>query len=239
MTESPDEYGDVLRRALRAEADEVVPSPDGLQIIRARIEERRARRHLLWWRAGASAVGAALVAAVVVAAVPWFSGDDTPPSSQVAPVENATNAPEIAATSRPPTPSALTTSQGQVKAVPLTTPSEENTTPGEEKTPRAEQTPSTPAATPTPGRSCPTPSPHADSDGGGSSGSARHCPPATTPTPAATPTTAPPGDVAPRPEDPCPSGACSSPDTRPTPTPTLTPPTPTASVSVSDSDSPA
>jgi len=65
MTFPPDdEYGELLRRALRAEADSVVPSPDGLEIIRGRIDQRglRGLRHMLWWRVGAAAAGAVLVA---------------------------------------------------------------------------------------------------------------------------------------------------------------------------------
>ncbi|MGN9837984.1 hypothetical protein ACTMTI_07670 [Nonomuraea sp. H19] len=69
MTQPTDEYGDLLRRALRAEADGVVPSPDGLEIIRARIE-RRGVRNLFWWRAGAAAASAVLVAGTIVMAVP-------------------------------------------------------------------------------------------------------------------------------------------------------------------------
>ncbi|TMR10831.1 hypothetical protein ETD86_37850, partial [Nonomuraea turkmeniaca] len=69
MTHPPDEHGDFLRRALRAEADAVVPSPDGLEIIRARIE-RRGVRNLFWWRAGAAAASAVLVAGAIVMAVP-------------------------------------------------------------------------------------------------------------------------------------------------------------------------
>ncbi|MGP3957321.1 hypothetical protein ACTWPT_15075 [Nonomuraea sp. 3N208] len=69
MTQPPDEHGDLLRRALRAEADAVVPSPDGLEIIRARIE-RRGVRNLFWWRAGAAAASAVLVAGTIVMAVP-------------------------------------------------------------------------------------------------------------------------------------------------------------------------
>ncbi|TYB58568.1 hypothetical protein FXF51_36380 [Nonomuraea sp. PA05] len=69
MTPPPDEYGDLLRRALRAEADAVVPSPEGLEIIRARID-RRGIRNLFWWRAGAAGVGAVLVAGAIVMAIP-------------------------------------------------------------------------------------------------------------------------------------------------------------------------
>ena len=53
MTESPDEYGDLLRRVLRAEADSVVPSAEGLQIIRTRVEQRGSRG-IFWWRAAAA-----------------------------------------------------------------------------------------------------------------------------------------------------------------------------------------
>ncbi|MEU6408468.1 hypothetical protein [Microbispora sp. NPDC046933] len=73
MTFPPDdEYGELLRRALRAEADSVVPSPDGLEIIRRRIDQRGLRgvRNMLWWRVGAAAAGAVLVAGAVVMAVP-------------------------------------------------------------------------------------------------------------------------------------------------------------------------
>ncbi|WP_066945448.1 hypothetical protein [Microtetraspora fusca] len=67
-----DEYGEILRRAMRAEADSVVPSPEGLDIIRRRIDERGTRglRGLFWWRIGASVAGAALVAGTVVMLVP-------------------------------------------------------------------------------------------------------------------------------------------------------------------------
>ncbi|WP_432931696.1 hypothetical protein ACQPZZ_12320 [Microbispora sp. CA-135349] len=73
MTFPPDdEYGELLRRTLRAEADSVVPSPDGLEIIRRRIDHRglRGLRGLLWWRIGAAAAGAVLTAGAVVALVP-------------------------------------------------------------------------------------------------------------------------------------------------------------------------
>jgi hypothetical protein len=50
MTQPPDEHGEILRRALRAEADAVVPSPEGLEIIRA-ARCGRGVRNLFWWRA--------------------------------------------------------------------------------------------------------------------------------------------------------------------------------------------
>ncbi|MFF4987617.1 hypothetical protein ACFY19_10530 [Streptosporangium saharense] len=101
MTDSPDdEYGELLRRALSAEANSVVPSPDGLEIIRARIE-RRGLRGLMWWRAGASVAGAVLVAAAVVMVVPQFRHD----TKQVQSGEvnfTVPTSPEMSATSRPP-----------------------------------------------------------------------------------------------------------------------------------------
>jgi hypothetical protein len=45
MTDEPrDEFGEALRRALHAEAAQVVPSPDGLERIRSGIEKRSRRR---------------------------------------------------------------------------------------------------------------------------------------------------------------------------------------------------
>ncbi|WP_204288180.1 hypothetical protein [Microbispora amethystogenes] len=69
---SDDEYGESLRRALRAEADSVVPSPEGLDIIRRRIDQRglRGLRNVLWLRVGAAAAGAVLAAGAVVMLVP-------------------------------------------------------------------------------------------------------------------------------------------------------------------------
>lgn len=66
MTEPFDEYGDRLRRALHAEADAVVPSPEGLDQIRTKISKRREQR--LWfalpWLRPVMAVAAALFIAV-------------------------------------------------------------------------------------------------------------------------------------------------------------------------------
>lgn len=63
-----DEYGDILRRVLRTEAEEITPSAEGLERIRARIEQRSARQ--LWWQMPwvrpAMAVGGAMVLAAVV-----------------------------------------------------------------------------------------------------------------------------------------------------------------------------
>ncbi|GLW62827.1 hypothetical protein Arub01_10710 [Actinomadura rubrobrunea] len=49
MTDPHDEYGEILRRALNAEAEKVTPAADGLEQIRRRIEERRRRRFSWDW----------------------------------------------------------------------------------------------------------------------------------------------------------------------------------------------
>jgi hypothetical protein len=156
MTDSPDEYGELLRRALSAEADSVVPSPDGLEIIRARIE-RRGLRRLTWWRAGASVAGAVLVAASVVMVVPGlreqvvqqitFSGDVKP--ATVAPTD-------VSGTSRPlpPKNGQLPPAVTRSDAPPPPAPAESRrTTPS--PPPQASPDP-TRESTPTPTPTCPT-----------------------------------------------------------------------------------
>lgn len=71
MTYPFDEYGDRLRRALHAEADAVMPAPDGLDRIRTGIDNRRGLRWagLPWFRP-LTAVGAALAAATIAIAAP-------------------------------------------------------------------------------------------------------------------------------------------------------------------------
>ena len=103
MTQSPDEYGDVLRRVLRAEADTVVPSPEGLEIIRARIE-RRGVRNLFWWRAGAAAASAVLVAGTIVMVVPDLR-HKVMQQDTIEPLGNSTSKPPAnSSTSRPASP---------------------------------------------------------------------------------------------------------------------------------------
>ncbi|MFI7634342.1 hypothetical protein [Nonomuraea sp. NPDC049400] len=151
MTQPPDEHGDILRRALRAEADAVVPSPDGLEIIRARIE-RRGVRNLFWWRAGAAAASAVLVAGTIVMAVPQLRTQII--NSQ--PVENQTSRlPSNSSTTRSQEPPPSEPPQDQH---PVVVP-EVSKSPSPRPTKRAESTsrPSpTPTPTPTP-TACPTP----------------------------------------------------------------------------------
>lgn len=75
MTDPLDAYGDALRRALHAEADAVVPAADGLERIRARIDERQRRFGWAWftenWGRPAVALGAAMfIAAVALLSTP-------------------------------------------------------------------------------------------------------------------------------------------------------------------------
>ncbi|MBO2446556.1 hypothetical protein J4573_05605 [Actinomadura barringtoniae] len=71
MTTDPhEEHGEILRRALNAEADTVIPSVDGLDQIRARIEQRRQRRFgWAWFTAGWARPILAVGAAVAIAGV--------------------------------------------------------------------------------------------------------------------------------------------------------------------------
>lgn len=63
-----DEYGETLRRVLRAEAEEFTPSAEGLERIRSKIEDRQAKQ--LWWQMPwvrpVVAVGGAMVLAGIV-----------------------------------------------------------------------------------------------------------------------------------------------------------------------------
>ncbi len=75
MTEPFDEYGDRLRRILNTEAEAVVPSSDGLELIRSKINKRRDRRLGLWyaapWLRPLAAVGAAVfISIAAVSATP-------------------------------------------------------------------------------------------------------------------------------------------------------------------------
>ena len=75
MTEPFDEYGDRLRRVLNTEAEAVVPSSDGLELIRSKINKRRDRRLGLWyaapWLRPLAAVGAAVfISIAAVSATP-------------------------------------------------------------------------------------------------------------------------------------------------------------------------
>ena len=69
-----EEYGDVLRRALHAEADGIMPTPDGLERIRTKIGEKERRFGWNWftasWIRPAVAAGAALGLTFLVVSAP-------------------------------------------------------------------------------------------------------------------------------------------------------------------------
>lgn len=159
MTDSSDEYGELLRRALSAEANSVVPSPDGLEIIRARVE-RRGLRWLMWWRTGASVAGALLVAATVVMVVPEFREQVIPQVSTGVVNYTETTPPDGSATSRPPAPP-VQSAPAHVPPVVRSSPADTAlpATPTSSRTARPTRptsAPPTPHPTPTP--SCPAPS---------------------------------------------------------------------------------
>ncbi|MEU4403797.1 hypothetical protein AB0F88_04680 [Streptosporangium sp. NPDC023963] len=168
MTDSPDEYGELLRRALSAEANSVVPSPDGLEVIRGRIERRGIRR-LVWWRAGASVAGAVLVAATVVMVVPQFR-EEVGRQVRVEWIKFAESTPPVdgSATSRPPAPSSQPPSDpaplpaasrsepGATMLSPRPAPSR-SAAPSTRPTSRPNPATTAPRPTPTPTPTCPTP----------------------------------------------------------------------------------
>lgn len=90
MTDLFDEHGDLLRRALHAEADQVIPAPDGLDRIRARTAEGRVMGGWVWlttsWTRPLAAVGAATALALLAVSAPpainsitaTLSGDQKP-----------------------------------------------------------------------------------------------------------------------------------------------------------------
>ncbi|MBO3750322.1 hypothetical protein J5X84_29935 [Streptosporangiaceae bacterium NEAU-GS5] len=200
---SDDEYGGLLRRALRAEADSIVPSPEGLDIIRGRIE-RRGIRGLLWWRIGAAAAGAVLVAGTVVMVVPELRKSVIDQVTTV-PADNGTSIGDASGTSRPAPPIKITTagpSQTPTGDAPRVVP-----TAGGTQRPSPKSSPVDPTKDP-----CATPTVVEPQDDGDDS-----CPPTATPSgrpsspPAQTPSVSP---------SPSPSGcgdSCASPTVTPSP----------------------
>ena len=209
MTFPPDdEYGESLRRALRAEADAVVPSPDGLEIIRRRIDQRglRGLRNMLWWRVGAAVAGAVLVAGTVVAVVPGLR-DQVAQSTGIAPAgDEQEDQRDTSTVTRPP----HSAPSQPVVIVPVTpSPARERPTPSPTHktgmTTRPAPSPSDPCATPTtqPGVVEPDVS----------------LPPSCTPAPVTQPPTVVPS-VSPRPSTAPPTTA--APSSAPSPTPSET-----------------
>ncbi|MEU6999288.1 hypothetical protein [Nonomuraea sp. NPDC046570] len=207
MTQPPDEHGDILRRVLRAEADAVVPSPEGLEIIRARIE-RRGLRGLFWWRAGAAAGGAVLVAAAIVMVVPGLRQNVQDQFIQPVDVSSSERAKDKSATSRPEPPRQTVPKSDPaiITAVPTTRQPEPGATTGSTLKPSRGPTPK-PTPTPTP-TSCPTDQEVTPPD----------CPPPGSASPSPTPSETP-SDAG----VPCPIEQCPPEDSAPAPTPTEAP----------------
>lgn len=215
MTFPPDdEYGELLRRALRAEADSVVPSPDGLEIIRRRIDQRGMRRlrNMLWWRVGAAAAGAMLVAGAVVMVVPGLR-DQVAQSTGISPLagdEHETTQ-DTSSMTRPP----VQQPSRPVVIVPVT-PSPTRARPSPSPTLRTGAT-SRPSPSPSPSDPCVTPTPQpgvVEPDG--------IMPPTCEPTPVThspvvTPTRS--ARPRPRPSRPAPTTAVPTVPASPTPTP--------------------
>jgi hypothetical protein len=119
MTEPFDEYGERLRRVLHTKADAVAPSPEGLERIRTKINERRDRRLGLWyavpWLRPLAAVGAAVfICLVAVSATPalknfvqtgHFSPDDRGNSGQTVAGDGQSDIQTMPGESAPPGPS--------------------------------------------------------------------------------------------------------------------------------------
>ena len=72
MTDHEDRYADALRTVLQAEAEQIVPAGDGLNRIRARVEERRS---LWWFRPTLGLVGAAAVGGIAFLAISLAGGN--------------------------------------------------------------------------------------------------------------------------------------------------------------------
>lgn len=146
MTQPPDEYGDLLRRALRAEADAVVPSPEGLEIIRARIG-RRGGRNLFWWRAGAAVGSAVLVAGTIVMAVPQLRSQiiDEKPVQVVD--DESSKLPSNSSTTRSHQPP--TKEPAPIQSQPVVIPPDTSAPPTPRPTKKAEST-SRPSSSPSP-----------------------------------------------------------------------------------------
>ncbi|GAA0979304.1 hypothetical protein GCM10009555_043780 [Acrocarpospora macrocephala] len=207
MTIPPDEYGDLLRRAMRAEADSVVPSPEGLNIIRQRIENRgfNGLRNIFWWRIGASVAAAALVAGTVVMVVPGLREQV---ETNLTTGNESGQVPEIGATNQPPPPppTAPLTILPATPSVPGEVPAQSTATAPPSPTPAA-ATPD-PCASPTTTPTVVEPEPTNDED----------CPPDETPAPN-TPSPKPSPSETPTPSpSPTPSG-CSGDGCSTTPTP--------------------
>ncbi|GAA4565160.1 hypothetical protein [Planotetraspora kaengkrachanensis] len=194
MTFPDDDFEELLRASMRAEADSVVPSPEGLNIIRGRIE-KRGLRGTFWWRAGVSVAGAVLVAGTVVMLVPDLRTQVSQSTGISVAGADGTELPDTSSTGRPPAGTIPT---------PVITPS---ATPHSQLSPTPSHKPST-SVRPTPPKTSPC-----ATRGAGQTPAPPSCPPEQqTPTPPVTT----PATVSPTPTP------SDTPTPTPTPTPTET-----------------
>ncbi|MFN2581937.1 MAG: hypothetical protein ABR498_04250, partial [Candidatus Dormibacteria bacterium] len=104
---SDEQYADRLREVLRAEAEAVVPSGDGL----ARIRERTSRRGAVmrWLRPLAVVGGAGVIAAAVVAGISLFGDDDPSLHQNPVPLASSSETPTSSPSAQVlPVPKSLT-----------------------------------------------------------------------------------------------------------------------------------
>lgn len=215
MTIDPyDDYGERLRRVLHAEVDSIVPSGDGLERIRARVEKRRMRRAFLstWWmKPVLAAVGAVAVAGSAAVAAPLLQQVGGERLSAPPAVPQAPGAPAPGQTSAggSPTPTE-TDGGGETTSEPSATAAE----PGGPATvvkcyPASSGKPEKGAKSAQPSQPSAKPSASNTPSAGPS------CAPGSTPTATITPTTSPP-DCEPASEG-CPSVTPTEPSTEPSP----------------------
>ncbi|GII27131.1 hypothetical protein [Planotetraspora mira] len=177
MTFPDDDFEELLRASMRAEADSIVPSPEGLNIIRGRIE-KRGLRGTFWWRAGVSVAGAVLVAGTVVMLVPDLRTQVSQSTGISVAGADGSELPDTSSTGRPPAgtvPTPVISPSGTPHSQVTPTPSHKPTTSMRPSPPKA-----TVCATHPPGKIPPSPSCPPEKE--------TPSPPVPTPTPTPTPT---------------------------------------------------
>ncbi|XVQ13416.1 hypothetical protein ACQP1W_13025 [Spirillospora sp. CA-255316] len=187
MTTDPhDEHGEILRRALHAEAATVIPSAEGLEKIRSRIDERAQRRFGWDWFTAIWARPVMAVAVAVLIAGIGVTAPQTIDLIQSAGSNGTSDKGRHHSSDGDPagTQGAPPNAQPPASAVPS-----ESGDPSETGTPSPAVSPGSPSCTsaaPTPSAAgTPSPAPSGGSEGGTPSG---QCPgPSTSPSPSPSP----------------------------------------------------